>query len=142
MSGNYRGRCFCGAVELEVTGAPIAMGFCHCTSCREWSGTPINSFTLWPPEALKITKGTDRIATYNKTEYSFRKFCKDCGGHLYADHPTFKLVDVYAGVLPGLAFAPAMHLHYGEKTLSLPDGLPKFKDLPGSFGGSDEKLPD
>jgi hypothetical protein len=24
------GRCFCGAIAIEVTGAPEAMGYCHC----------------------------------------------------------------------------------------------------------------
>ncbi len=36
----YKGRCFCGAVELSVTGKPNVMGYCHCTSCREWSAAP------------------------------------------------------------------------------------------------------
>ena len=30
----YAGRCFCGAVELTVTGAPAVMGYCHCADCR------------------------------------------------------------------------------------------------------------
>jgi len=31
---SHVGRCFCGAVEVEVTGQPEAMGYCHCGSCR------------------------------------------------------------------------------------------------------------
>src|SRR3569833_2373880 len=42
------GGCFCGAVEIEVSGAPEAMGYCHCRSCRSWSGGPVNAFSLWP----------------------------------------------------------------------------------------------
>ncbi len=34
------GSCFCGAVRLEVSGDPEAMGYCHCRSCRSWSGGP------------------------------------------------------------------------------------------------------
>jgi hypothetical protein len=34
------GRCFCGAVEVAVSGTPEAMGYCHCRSCRSWSGAP------------------------------------------------------------------------------------------------------
>ena len=35
MSGNpYQGSCFCGAVKLTVSGAPMAMGYCHCESVR------------------------------------------------------------------------------------------------------------
>ena len=46
----YRGACFCGAVQLTVTGEPAAMGYCHCESCRQWSAGPVNAFTLWKPE--------------------------------------------------------------------------------------------
>ncbi len=35
-----------------------------------------------------------------------------------------------------------MHVHYGEKVLSVPDGLPKYREMPSSFGGSGEELPD
>ena len=37
---SHSGSCFCGAVKLEVTGSPEAMGYCHCRSCRSWSGGP------------------------------------------------------------------------------------------------------
>jgi hypothetical protein len=30
----HNGKCFCGAVEFSVSGEPVAMGFCHCESCR------------------------------------------------------------------------------------------------------------
>jgi hypothetical protein len=43
----YIGSCFCGAVKIEVSGAPEAMGYCHCNSCRSWSGAPLNAFSLW-----------------------------------------------------------------------------------------------
>ena len=54
----HKGRCFCGAVEIEVEGAPEAMGYCHCQSCRSWSGGPLNAFSLWKPDAVKVTKGS------------------------------------------------------------------------------------
>jgi putative chitinase len=38
------------------------MGFCHCRSCRSWSAGPVNAFTLWKPENVKVTKGADLIA--------------------------------------------------------------------------------
>jgi hypothetical protein len=57
----YVGSCFCGAVELEATGAPEAMGYYHCQSCRSWSGGPVNAFTLWKPEAVVVTRGGEFI---------------------------------------------------------------------------------
>lgn len=138
----YRGRCFCGAVELAVTGAPVAMGYCHCSSCREWSAGPVNAFTLWPRDKVRVVKGEDNIGSYAKTEHSVRKWCKICGGHVFSDHPDFGLMDVYAAVIPELAFKPALHVHYDETVLRLRDGLPKHKDIPKEMGGSGTLLPE
>ena len=52
----HSGSCFCGAVKLEVAGEPAAMGFCHCRSCRSWSGGPVNAFSLWKPEAVTVSE--------------------------------------------------------------------------------------
>ena len=138
----YKGSCFCGAVELTVTGQPVVMGFCHCTSCRTWSGGPVNAFTLWKPDAVKITKGEAEIGTYNKTPTSFRKWCKSCGGHVVTSHPTFGLTDVYAAILHDFPFQPVVHVNYGETVLHIKDGLPKYSDFPADMGGSGKALPE
>ena len=138
----YKGKCFCGAVEIQVDGEPVDMGYCHCASCRSWSAGPVNAFTLWPPQSVRITRGADNIGTYHKTEQSHRKWCKTCGGHIFSDHPPMGLVDVYAAVIPSLKFKPAVHVNYGEKVLSIKDGLPKQKDFPKEMGGSGVTLPE
>src|SRR5574341_1423541 len=98
----HKGECFCGAVKIEATGAPEGMGYCHCRSCRSWSGGPVNAFTLWKPDAVRITAGTEHVAMFAKTAFSERQFCSKCGGHIMANHPSLKLVDVCAGMLPTL----------------------------------------
>jgi len=145
MSENtFNGRCFCGAVEITVTGQPVGMGYCHCTSCREWSAGPVNAFTLWPLAAIKITKGESNIGTFNKTPMSARKWCKTCGGHIMTSHPTLGpgLMDVYAATIPSFPFQPGVHVNYAEKVLSVKDGLPKMKDMPAEMGGSGVTLPE
>ena len=132
------GHCFCGAVTIEVTGEPAAMGYCHCRSCRSWSGGPVNAFSLWKPDAVKVTAGAENVATFNKTKMSLRKYCAKCGGHLMTDHPTLGLVDVFAATIPTLDFAPAVHVNYSETVLRMRDGLPKLKDFPAEMGGSGE----
>jgi hypothetical protein len=136
----YRGSCFCGAVELEVSGEPVGAGYCHCKSCRSWAAAPVNAFTLWPPDAVRITKGADRVGTFHKSELSQRRYCTTCGGHLLTAHPPWNLVDVYAATLPDLRFEPKVHVHYVSTVLRMKDGLPKFKDLPKEMGGSGELL--
>lgn len=132
----YQGRCFCGAVQFTVSGEPVGMGYCHCESCRSWSASPANAFTLWKPEALQVTRGAEHIDTYNQTPRSYRKWCKQCGGHLFTDHPGMGLVDVYAGVIADFPYQPGVHVHYQETKLRMHDGLPKMKDLPKEMGGS------
>jgi hypothetical protein len=102
----------------------------------------VNAFTLWKPEAVKITTGQQHVATYNKTPISDRKYCTKCGGHLMTNHPTLGVIDVFASTLPTLAFKPGLHINYAETVLPMKDGLPKFKDFPAAFGGSDEHVPE
>src|ERR1700736_4741286 len=102
----HSGSCFCGAVEVEVTGSPEAMGYCHCRSCRSWSGGPVNAFSLWKPDAVRITSGSPHVATFEKAAMSHRKYCAKGGGHLMPNHPTLEPADVIAATIPTLAFAP------------------------------------
>ena len=141
-SSTYSGSCFCGAVQFSVTGDPVAMGYCHCDSCRKWSAGPVNAFTLWKPDALRITRGAEKIGTYNKTPTSYRKWCKDCGGHLFTEHPQWGLTDVDAAVIPTLKFKPGVHVHYQEMVLPIKDGVAKLKDVPAEMGGSGTALPE
>jgi hypothetical protein len=99
-------------------------------------GRASNVFTLWKPEAVQITQGGENIRTYSKTPNSYRKWCKTCGGHIFSEHPGWKLMDVYAATIPDFPFRPGIHVHYQETVLPIKDGLPKMKDLPKEMGGS------
>jgi hypothetical protein len=138
----HKGECFCGAVQIEVSGEPEGMGYCHCRSCRSWSGGPVNAFTLWKPAAVRVAAGAEHIGTFKKTPISERQYCKKCGGHLLTNHPTLGLVDVFAATLPTLAFKPGVHVNYSETVLPMRDGLPKLKDFPAELGGSGESVPE
>jgi len=143
----YQGRCFCGDVQFTLNGEPEAMAYCHCDSCRKWSAGPVSAFTLWKPNTVKITKGLDSIAGFDKNPLSGDKavvsnrvWCKTCGGHVYTDHPTMGLIDVPAVVIDNLEFIPGFHVHYQETVHAIKDGLPKFRDLPKEAGGSGIEL--
>ena len=90
----YVGGCFCGSIELRIEGEPAAMGFCHCISCRQWSASPVNAFTLWQPMAVTIVRGAMLIGTFARSERAVRKWCTRCGGHLFTEHPRWGLVNV------------------------------------------------
>jgi hypothetical protein len=138
----FDGRCFCGEVQLTVTGEPVGMGYCHCESCRHWSAGPVNAFTLWKPESVKVTKGESSLGSWSKTPASIRKWCKTCGGHVLTEHPSMGVTDVYAAVIPDFPYEAGVHVHYQETRLPMRDGLPKMQDLPAEMGGSGATLPE
>jgi len=75
-----------------------------------------------------------------KTERSDRQYCTKCGGHLMTHHPLWNLTDVFAATIPGVKFAPGVHVNYAETVLPMKDGLPKLKDFPKELGGTGEAV--
>ena len=134
----HNGECFCGAVRFEVSGEPEGTGYCHCQSCRSWSAGPVNAFTLWKLDAVRITAGAENVRSFQKTPLSERHYCGRCGGHLMNKHAPLGMIDVFAAKLPTVKFTPGVHINYAETVLPMRDGLPKLRDFPKEFGGSGE----
>ena len=136
MTNTHRGACFCGTVQIETQGEPAGMGYCHCSSCRSWSAGPVNAFTLWQPQAVKVVAGADHLATFSKTDFSERQFCDKCGGHVMTNHPPIGLVDVYAATLPSLKFVPGVHVNYADTVMPMRDGLPRPSPTRATFAST------
>jgi hypothetical protein len=141
-AAKYRAACFCGSVQLELSSAPVVMGYCHCESCRHWSASPVNAFSMWKLGSVRVVQGADQVGGFSKTPQAHRQWCKVCGGHLFTEHPELGLADVPAVLIAGLSFRPALHVNYGEKVLPIRDGLPKLSDIPAEMGGSGSTLPE
>lgn len=144
-SQTFKGQCFCGAVEVEVQGPPVAAAICHCESCRRWHDAPLNTWAIWPADNVRVTVGQDQLVEFNKHGSegpSVRTFCKRCGSAVLNRKPTYGMTVVYATLLEGsgLRYEPTFHSFYGEGVMHIADGLPKFEDLPAEFGGSGKRL--
>src|SRR5438046_80564 len=139
MPEKHSGQCYCGAVTIEASGAPVEMGYCHCDACRKYSGMPVNAFTLWKPDNVRVTKGQESLGKFKSSEMSDRRYCTKCGGHVMIDHPALGLADVRAP-LSDFVFKPTVHLNYEETVLRIKDGLPKLKDFPEAIGGSGQTM--
>src|SRR2546426_763056 len=113
--------------RLRLWSNRAGMVYCHGSSCRRWSAGPVNAFTLWNPQNVRITRGADNIGTYNKSPMSYRKWCKTCGGHIFTEHPPLGLTDVYAAVIPDLPFPPGLPGNYREAGLQLRRRPPKLQ---------------
>ena len=84
--------------------------------------------------------GREDLASFALTENSLRQFCRLCGGHVMTAHPAIDFIDIYAATIPGLAFAPQVHVCYAETVLPMRDSLTKYADFPTSFGGTGRVL--
>jgi len=134
------GTCFCGAVQIEVAGAPVEMGYCHCSCCRAYSGAPFTSYALFASSQVAVARGAELLGSFNRTGMTARFFCTRCGGHVMSEHPQAGLTDIYAAILPELPFRPAWHLNYASSVLPVRDGLPKLTDFPVHAGGTGKKM--
>ena len=140
MSATRSAQCACGAVEVQITGDPIAMAYCHCESCRSWLGAPIHAASLWPTDNVTVKKGEAQLAVYTRTEESQRHFCTSCGAPVLIRHPNLGMTDVPAGSVSGLDYQPAIHVHYAEKVMTVRDGLPKYAGMPAADGAGEQMV--
>lgn len=93
------GRCLCGKVTYTFTPAELEIDACHCGMCRRWSGGPGLSVKA---AGVADVKGNDHVAIYKSSEWGERRFCKECGTHLFYSAPAFGYFGVSAGTLDDL----------------------------------------
>jgi hypothetical protein len=128
----YHAQCSCGAVQLEADGEPVVQCYCHCNSCRSFTGSPVNAPVLWPRAKVRYTSGAE----------GGMFSCSICNGMVGVYLPEADLFDIFAGLISDLDFKPTIHLNYENAVLPIRDGLPKLKDMPKDWGGSGEFLPE
>jgi hypothetical protein len=142
MAETHNGTCYCGAVEIEMRGPPLDMGYCHCANCRKYSGAPVNAFVLWKSDDVKVTRGADLLGQFHSSEISDRRYCMECGAHVMIDHPELGLIDVRSAIPATIQFKPTVHLNYSEAVLPVKDGLRKLRDFPKEIGGTGQTMPE
>jgi hypothetical protein len=74
---SYSGACLCGRVRLSVHGEPKRVGICHCTDCRQESGSAFTFYAVWPADQFDHQGET--------AEHSGRRFCPACGSSLFSN---------------------------------------------------------
>lgn len=84
-----RGGCLCGQVRVRVRGAPLRVGICHCTDCRQESGSAFTFYGTWPAGAFERLGET--------SEFGGRHFCPRCGSRLFSVDD--REAEVKAGIL-------------------------------------------
>jgi hypothetical protein len=132
MNETYRVHCDCGAVELEMSGAPRVHAYCHCEDCRALLDVPYHSVTAWDADQVDVVAGIDDTVEYKyPTLEMTRVFCKHCGETVYNTNAMgWRLVSqllirkCHDGVLPG-AFESNAHFFYDRRIIDVDDDIPK-----------------
>jgi hypothetical protein len=75
-----KGTCRCGQVLLSVRGEPLRIGICHCTDCRQESGSAFTYYGVWSADGFEYDGET--------AEYAGRRFCSTCGSRLFSADKT------------------------------------------------------
>src|SRR5687768_10152994 len=76
----HSGGCLCGAVQFEATGPAKWTGYCHCHSCRRFSGAPVSAFAGFERSQVRFTGAP--LASYASSPGVQRGFCGRCGATL------------------------------------------------------------
>lgn len=124
------GRCLCGAVRYAVTDEFIYALNCHCSNCRQATGSAFKSFAGIARNKLRITKGEDSLMIFGD-ENGHDARCKVCGSFLYSVVRDGAFVHVAMGTLvDGPTIRPAAHIFVGSKApwFTITDDLPQYEE--------------
>ena len=133
-----RGSCLCGAVAIEI-GAPASETYhCHCSMCRRASGSLYQTYSVYPRNAIRFTKGEEALLTYESSPGTRRRFCCRCGCQVVCEVASSPdIVYLNSGILdgqqhPGHSREREKHIFMADKVawLHVSDDLPKFDQAP------------
>ena len=129
----FRGGCFCGAIRFEISEIFDA-GYCHCSICRRFSGSPAVLWANAPGQAFRLAAGTP--AGFASSDHWVRYFCPTCGAPVYGRHPDPPAdgSDLVCILTPSLdtpdAIRPTARIWCGSTLprFDIHDDLPRFDD--------------
>jgi hypothetical protein len=137
------GHCLCGAVRVEVDGAPVRMAQCHCKDCRRSSGTGHVSNAIFNATDVKISGETKAYTVTADSGNAYtRHFCPVCGGRAFATHtgrPGMIIVPV--GLLDDSSwFLPQAVLYTRSRPVwdITTDAVPNFEAMAPASGVADK----
>jgi len=121
------GRCFCGAVRLQVTGDVIRALHCHCESCRRATSSAVGSFFTVRREDA-VLKG-ESLRFCSSSPGVRRGFCAHCGSPMsYESDERPTEIDLYiASLVDATDITIDGHSYWNERVpwLHVADDLPK-----------------
>ena len=131
------GGCLCGEVAFEVADDFQFLNFCHCTQCRQTTGSAHASNLFTDAENFRWLSGEDKVKRYDMPGRSITSaFCTECGSGLpYKSLSSGRFI-VPAGTLTGpLSKMPpsVRNIFWGERAEWYEGGVAseRFETWPG-----------
>lgn len=133
-----RGRCLCGAIQIELQPPTEFCSHCHCESCRRAHAAPLVTWTGANAEQFRIISGEHQLERYQSSPGTYRCFCRTCGTSMVCyytrESASFgdlegKMYVPVAVLTDALDRAPDGHVSFEEHVawLELSDGLPRYR---------------
>jgi hypothetical protein len=129
MDQGLTGGCACGAVRYALASEPFDAGWCHCRTCRLWSGAPAMAFASVAVEDFRFTAGEDKVGRFESSAFGHRAFCQACGTSLTmrVEHQPETVDFTLATLDDPDAVAPAFHIFHASRIawFETADDLPR-----------------
>ena len=125
-----RGKCLCGKVTYQVSGALHAADHCHCSMCRRQHGAAFSSYASVNPGNFQWVNGGDLVRIYTADSGAGWCFCSDCGSTL-AGTDSGVVTSITLGTVEGdPGIKPHCHIYVGSKApwFDIRDDLPQFDE--------------
>lgn len=131
------GQCLCGDVNFTAEGDIAMQGNCHCTDCRQSSGSAFATLVFMKRDDVSVTgevKTFDHVVDSGNT--LTKTFCPKCGSQLFtANQARPDSLGIRAGTLNEQSLVkPQFNVFTGSKMdcVDIDPSIPGFETMPPS----------
>ena len=130
MARELRGSCYCGATRYRVADSFEYAMNCHCSKCRQRTGSAFKPIGGIAVDAVACEAGHAGERYGDDDNYDV--MCNRCGSLLYAVVRDGKYAHVALGTLSDSpSIRPTHHIFVGSKApwFEITDDLPQFEEF-------------
>ena len=130
------GQCLCGDISFEAEGEVPVMAKCHCTACRQSTGSAFAALMFMKQDDVKVS-GVPKTYQHSSDAGSTmtKHFCDKCGTPLFTQNSNRAgMLGLRAGVInEHEEFMPKANVYTSSKMKAtvLEDDIPAFDKMPG-----------
>jgi hypothetical protein len=130
------GQCLCGDIAFAADGEVPVMANCHCTACRQSTGSAFATLMFMKSDDVQIT-GTPKTFQHGSDGGSTltKLFCGNCGTPMFTQNSKREgMLGLRAGLInEHEEFVPKVNVYTSSKMKAtvMDDGIPAFDKMPG-----------